>query len=53
MSNVTQMHSEHHNPVVAHAANELRFLANRGIDHAMQSAWNTMRAYDDDEIRDE
>ena len=38
---------------LTHAANELRFLANRGIDHAMQSAWNTMRAYDDDEIWDE
>lgn len=24
MSNVTQMHTEHHNPVVAHAANEVR-----------------------------
>lgn len=38
---------------VQRASDELGLMANHGIDHAMQAAWDVLRAYDDDEIWDE
>lgn len=35
------------------ASEDLGLLAHKGIDYALQAAWDVLRAYDDDEIWDE